>query len=114
MIRLSIELLGISLNAARRREMFSACITYVGLRRANIVHVGGGLNPLPMYADRARWHRLRVRLFQQILNPSLGLVILTLAEVFVANLSFGVDEVVGGPILIMERVPDRIIAVESN
>jgi hypothetical protein len=88
MIRQSVEMLRISLNPARGGKLFRASVADIGLGRANIAHVGGSLHSLPMDADRARRRRLCIRLFQQLLDPSLGLVIVALAEVLESHFAF--------------------------
>ena len=67
-----------------------------------------------MNNDCAGWHGCCVRLCEQLLNPSLGLVVLALAEVLVAHLAGGIDEVVGRPVFIVECVPDGVVAVERD
>jgi hypothetical protein len=109
MIRLGIEVFGIMFDTARRRKIFGAVIADVGLRRADIVHVSGGFNPLPVHIHGTGRHWLRIRLFQQFLYPTFGLVIRAFAEVLVAHLFFCVDKVVGWPIFVVERIPDRLI-----
>src|ERR1700733_415873 len=114
MNRQSVEMLHVSLDPARRGKVLRARIAEVGFGRANVAHVGGSLHSLPMNADSVRRHRLCICLFQQLLDPSLGLVIVALAEVLVSHFALGVDEVVRRPVFIVKGIPDRLIAIECN
>ena len=67
-----------------------------------------------MNNDCAGRHGCCVRLFQQLLDPSLGLVVLPLAEVLVAHLAGCIDKVMGRPVFIVECVPDGVVAVERD
>jgi hypothetical protein len=49
-----------------------------------------------------------------LLDDLFGFSVVALAEEVVANLAFGVDEIVSRPIFIVEGAPDRIIIVDCN
>ncbi len=51
-----------------------------------------------------------IGLFEETANPLLGFFIGAFAEVMVTNPSGGVDEVVRGPVFIVEAAPDAIVA----
>ena len=111
---LSVGIFRVSFNPASRGEVLGSSIANIDFLRADIVHVSCGLSALTVNGHDARRHRIRASFFQQILDPSFRLIVVTLAEVFVANLASGVDEVVRGPVLIVKRVPYLIVTVESH
>jgi hypothetical protein len=49
-----------------------------------------------------------------LLNNHLGLIVLTLAELMMADLSRGVDEVEGRPVVVVEGAPDRVVVVNRD
>src|SRR6202034_596535 len=51
---------------------------------------------------------------QELSNHALRLVVLTLAEVVIANPPLAVDEVMRRPVFIIERLPNRVVAVDGN
>ena len=102
---LSVGMVRVSFNPALRGEVVGSSIANVGFLRADIVHVGCGFSALAVDGSDGCRHWLRVSFLQQFLDPPFRLVVLTLAEVFVANLAPGIDEVVGGPVLIVKGVP---------
>src|SRR5258707_1071913 len=54
------------------------------------------------------------RLGQQLLNLSLRARVLTFAELPIADVSLSVEEIDGGPIIVMERIPNRVFVVNCN
>ena len=51
---------------------------------------------------------------QQLLNDPFAFVVRTLAVVVVANSSFPVSDVRGRPVVVAERLPDRIVRIERD
>ena len=54
------------------------------------------------------------RVGQQLPDGLLRSVVIAFAEMMIANLSGRIDEIVGGPILIFETLPDRIVIIEGD
>ena len=48
---------------------------------------------------------------QELLDHHLGLAVLALAEVVMPDLPLRVGEVEGGPVVVIERAPDRIVVI---
>jgi hypothetical protein len=57
---------------------------------------------------------LEAGLGHQHLEHPLGLLVIAFTEAMVANLALGVDEVQSGPVVVVERLPDGIIVVDSD
>src|SRR5882757_11589991 len=57
---------------------------------------------------------MAARLGQQRLNLSLRACVLTFAELPIADVSLSVEEIEGGPINVMERIPNRVFIVNRN
>ena len=51
---------------------------------------------------------------EQTLDDLLGLLVLALAEVVLANASARIDEVEGWPVLIPEGTPDCVVVIDRN
>jgi hypothetical protein len=51
---------------------------------------------------------------QHFLDDRLRLFVFALAELVMANAALGIDEIEGGPIMIIERAPDFVIAVYGD
>jgi hypothetical protein len=54
------------------------------------------------------------RLAQELLDDTLGLVVIALAKVVIANTARGVDEVMGRSIFVIEAAPDRVVVVDRD
>src|SRR6185437_2196674 len=114
MFRFGVSLFRISPEAARRRKILSPRIADVGFGRTYIPHVRRGLDTFSLNTHRAGRHGRRIRILQQLLDPSLRLVVIAFAEVFIADLPLCIDEIFGGPVLIVKRIPDLVVAVQRN
>jgi hypothetical protein len=51
---------------------------------------------------------------QQLPDDLFRFLIIAFAEVVAANLSRRIDEIMGGPILIVEALPDRIVVIQRH
>ena len=75
--------------------------------------VGRRLDAVGRDADEALFD-VGAGLAQEHLQDHLGLLVLALAEVVVADLALGVDEVQGGPVVVVERLPDGEVVVHHD
>ena len=48
------------------------------------------------------------------MNHSFGFVVFALAEMMVTHMPVGIDEIVRGPIFVIESAPDFIFVVDRN
>ena len=53
------------------------------------------------------------RLLQQLLNHLFLRLVATFSEVGETHLPFGVDQVVRGPVLVIEVSPDRVVVIDG-
>src|SRR5437763_11598440 len=51
---------------------------------------------------------------QQLLNDHFRLFVFALAEMMMSNLSPRIDEIEGGPVLVLERTPYRMVAIDRD
>ena len=54
------------------------------------------------------------RLRQKLLDDLLRAVVIALAEMVGADAAFGVDEIMGRPVIIIEGAPDRVVIVDGD
>ncbi len=107
-----IVVLAIAHGTAGRCEILGAVVADVGFRRLHA--------RLRRHRDAAdvRLHDaagdFRAGFGQQLLDDRLGFGVVAFAEMVMADAAFGVDEVVRGPVLIVERAPDRVVVVDRD
>jgi hypothetical protein len=104
----------IQFGTAGRHEVVGALVADVILRRSQTVPIRRRLHAAGIDRHGALADAGGARFRQQSLNDLLGPVVLTLAEVMLANLPTRIDEVKGRPILILECPPDRIVVVDRD
>ena len=103
----------VEFESARRREVFGRASSQYRFQESGLPAIDCGCT-FPVNIDAAHGHRFCVCFFEQLLNPAFGLFILAFAEVLVAHFPRRIDEVMGRPVLIVERIPDCMIAVERD
>src|SRR5207244_11189930 len=100
--RQGIGVRGVMHGAAGRREMLGALVADIGLRRTDVFCIRRGLGAGGFYfydvVGDARASRFR----QELLDDAFGLGILALADMVMANVAGGIEEVVRGPVLVGE------------
>src|SRR5690606_21287703 len=104
-------------HALRERvvgEAFGAGMAEVGFRGPPPVPRGRRLRARGAVADVAAWQVAGTGLGQQPADDVLAARVLALAEVVVADPPLGVDEVVRGPVAVLERAPDGVVVVERD
>ncbi len=109
-----IDLAGILRQGLGGSEIFGTLVSDVSFRRAHVTAGRSCFDARGGNVDRASGERCRSVFFQKLLDHAFRLVVLAFAEVVVSNASLAVDEVVGRPILIVECLPDFVVAVDRN
>ena len=89
-------------------------VAEVGLGRLEVGPVGLNLEALGRDGDEVAGDALASGLAQQALDDHLALRVAALAEVVVADPALRVGDVDGGPVVVRERLPDRVVAVERD
>ena len=110
--RIAVRL--VELLPVGRREAAAPAIPEVRLGRSERPPVGGDLEALRVHRDEFRIEALDARLEEQLLDDHLGHGVLALAEVVVADPSLGVGDVQGRPVVVGERLPDAVVAVDRD
>ena len=101
-------------GAVGRGEVFRLVRAEVVLRGPQVVPVGLGRHPVGIDRDEVVAEALGAGLRQQVPQDHLGRVVVALAEVVVADPPLGVGEVDRGPVVVVERGPDRVVAVDRD
>src|SRR6185369_6028159 len=100
-------------QAARRDETVGARVTDIGFGRAYVSERPAGLSP--RRAGLRHSSRRRVAGFgEQLPDHALGHVIFALAVMEVADAALRIDEVMRGPVLVLERAPQHVAVVERD
>ena len=85
------------LQPAGGQEAIGALVTDIGLGRLNIVvrrRLGAGGRNLHQSVDG----QLPIAFLEQFLDLLLGFVVLAFAEVVIANVAGGIDQIIGRPV----------------
>ena len=101
-------------GATRRGEAPALLVAEVGLGRLQVGPVGLGLEALGGDGDDVVGDAFASGLAQQALDDHLALGVSALAEVVVPDPALRVGDVDGGPVVVGERLPDRVVAVERD
>src|ERR1700722_6847191 len=97
-----------------RSKISSAFVSNVRFGRTNVLVIRSSFGTAAGGGDYPFGEGCCAVLFEQLLNHALGLVVFTFAEVVITNPSFAVDEVVSRPIIIVESLPNFVIAVDRD
>src|ERR1700720_4795208 len=89
-------------------------IAEICLGRSPIRRVRSGLDSNSGYASRVRSEASCSVFLQEFLDDALDVAIIAFPKVVVPNSPFRVDEILGGPILVIKRLPDPILAVDGD
>ena len=113
--RAGISLGLVAPEPAGRNEAVGARITDVGLGRLELGQRGGGLGPGRSCPSAIVGVRGRMAgLGQQLADDPFGHRIFALAEMVVADAALGIDEVMRGPVMVVERAPQDVVVVERD
>src|SRR5688572_29261876 len=112
--RRGIEAALIAVGAARRHEMRRPLVSDVIFRGSQIVPIRRHLDTAGINRHDAIASAARAGFGQQPLNGRFRAMVLALAEVMLANASVRVDEIEGGPVLVLEGAPDRVIVIDHD
>lgn len=85
----------------------------VGFGRLHIL-AGGCFDPVGGNSNQAPVHAVGAVFFQKFLYGALRLAIFAFPEVVITNSSIPIDEVLGRPVMVVERLPNPAIAVDRN
>src|SRR4029077_11745770 len=94
-----------------RGEILSLAISDICFGRSPIRPVRSGLDSNTGYAGRVSSEPSCPVLLQEFLDAALDVAIIAFPKVVVSNSPFRVDEILGGPILVIKRFPNPRIAV---
>src|SRR5271170_4349279 len=97
-----------------RGEILRLPISDICFGRTPIRPVGSGLDSNSGYASRVRSEGSRSVFLQEFLDDALDFAIIAFPKVVVPNSPFRVDEILGGPSLVIKRLPDPIVAVDGH
>src|SRR3989442_176468 len=97
-----------------RGEILGLPVSDIRFGRSPIRPVRSGLDSNSGYASRVRSEASCSVLLQEFLDDALNVAIIALPKVVVTNSPFRVDEILGGPSLVIKRSPDPIIAVNGD
>src|SRR5215467_4210115 len=105
----------VALDVFRGGPVFLSQVADVGLGRSDGAEVRRRLRAACVHLHvAARGRRVRVVLVQQLLDDVLRFLIVAFPEMMMADPALPVDEVVRWPVAILERIPDRSIAVDGD
>src|SRR5580700_7830895 len=99
------------MNFFGRGEILGLAISDICFGRSPIRPVRSGLDSNGGYASRIRSEASCPVFLQEFLDDPLDVAIIAFPKVVVPNSPFRVDEILGGPILVIKRLPDLIFAV---
>ena len=94
--------------------MLGALVAQVGLRGAHVAPIRRDFEPAGVGRDEVAADVALPGLGEQLLDGPFRLLVRTLAVVVVADAPLGVGEVEGGPVVVHERIPDRIVVVDRD
>src|ERR1700722_8033 len=97
-----------------RGEILGLAIPDIGFGRSHIGPVRSGLDSNSGYVRRVRSDTRCSVFLQEFLDDALDFAVIALPKVVVPDSPFRVDEILGGPILVIERLPDRRLAVDGH
>jgi len=95
-------------------EAVRSPVAQVRLARPEAAPIGGDFRALRVYGDELPPDPFDPGFGQELPDHDLRPVVIALAEPVMADAPLGVDEVQSRPILIRERVPDRVVAVDRD
>src|SRR6185437_8037784 len=106
----------IGFKLLRRGKAHAAAVADVGFRRPDGGHVGRGLGARTSHLHQSSRsaHLLVVGVGEELLDDALVFGVLALPEMVEADLALGIHKVIGRPVLIVECVPDRMVAVHRD
>src|SRR5258708_354414 len=97
-----------------RGEILGLVISDIGFGRSPIRPIGRSLYSNTGYARRVRSKASRSVFLQELLDDALDVAIVAFPKVVVPYSPFHVDEVLSWPILVAERLPDPLLAVNGD
>ena len=97
-----------------RGEVLSLLVAEVSLGRRQVRPVGLSLDAIGSDGDQSVADALGPGVAQQPLNHPLALFVATLAELVMPDSSVGVGDVYGGPVVVAERAPHPVVAVDRD
>ena len=101
-------------QAARRREVHRLSVPEVRLRGQQAVPIGLRLGSARVHGDVLLPVVVQPGFGQEHLDDALRPLVVAFAERVMPDPSFGVDEVERRPIVVRERLPDRVVVVDRD
>src|SRR5580658_1152761 len=95
----------------RRGEILGLARSEICFGRAPIGPVRRSFDANTGYARQVRSRAGGSVFLQEFLDGAVDVGIFAFAKMVVANAAFRVNEILGGPILVIERLPDLVVAV---
>src|SRR6266404_1282437 len=97
-----------------RSEILGLAISDICFGRSFLRPVRSGLDSNTGYASRLRSEASRSVFLQEFLDDALDFAIIAFPKVVIPNSPFRIDEILGGPSLIIKRLPDPRFAVDGD
>src|ERR1017187_1551909 len=97
-----------------RGEIPGLAISDICFGRSRIRPVWSGLNSSSGYTSRVSSETRCSVFLQEFLDDALDFAILVFPKVVVPNSPLRVDDILGGPNLVIKRLPDSIVAVDGD
>jgi hypothetical protein len=101
-------------HAAGRGEVLRLTVSEVGLHGLQTVPVGLHLGTKRVDLGEVVFDLVGSGVGQELPDDDLVLAVVALAESMVPDASLGVDEVKGRSVVIRERVPDAVVAIDRD
>ena len=97
-----------------RREVLGARIADIIFGRLQAVPIGGSFDTTGIDRNQLVIDAADSGLGQQLLKNPLRLLVVALAEVMMANLPLRIDEIERRPIVVVERLPERVVVINCD
>src|SRR5262245_9148169 len=104
----SIDLTLVQYQPTRRGKVLGPIIADIVFRRPQVVPIGGGFHSRVINRNQFIPKTAAAGLGQQLLNDHFRHFVLALAKMMMSNLSLGINEIEGRPIVVAESPPDAI------
>src|SRR6266545_7499026 len=110
----SIDARHVENHTAGRRKVLGTLIADIIFPRLQAAPIGGSFNTTGVDRNQLVTDIAYPGVGQQLLNDHFRLFVLALAVLMMANLPLRIDKIERRPIVVVERNPDRIVAIDRD